>query len=371
MDPQTVFCPNIDCPARGQVGKGNISVHSQKERRYKCDVCNKTFAETKGTPFYRLRTAKDTVVIVVTLLAHGCPVQAIVVAFGLDERTVQSWQSWSGKHCQQIHEHLVEQPRDLGQVQADEIRVKMQGLIVWMAMAIQVQTRLWLGGVISQSRDKHLMRALMQRVRRCALCRLLLFCVDGCRAYIDAIRKTFREPIPGPTGRPRLRAWDGIVITQVVKQYAHGRMVGVIRRIVQGTEAQVKVLLRTTQGVGVINTAYIERLNATFRSRIASLVRRGRALARQIPTLHDGMYLVGTVYNFCTYHKSLRVPLYLPNRRHRWLRRTPAIAAGLTDHRWSVQELLSFRVPPPFWQPPKWRGRQSKAMKALITQWCT
>ena len=69
--------------------------------------------------------------------------------------------------------------------------------------------------------------------------------------------------------------------------------------------------------------------------------------------------------------KMTRVPLYLPNHRRRWLRRTPAIAAGLTDHRWSVKELLSFRVPPPFWQPPKRRGRQPKAMKALIAQWCT
>jgi hypothetical protein len=140
---------------------------------------------------------------------------------------------------------------------------------------------------------------------------------------------------------------------------------------VQGTEAHLKVLLQMTQGGGVINTAYIERLNATFRSRIATLVRRGRALARQMPTLHEGMYLVGTVYNFCTYHKNLRVPLYLPNHRRRWLRRTPAIAAGLTDHLWSVKELLLFRVPPPFWQPPKRRGRPSKATKALIAQWCT
>lgn len=371
MDPQTVFCPNSACPASGQVGKDNIDVHSRKDRRYKCHVCNKTFAESNGTVFYRLRTAKDIVVIVVTLLAHGCPTQAIVVAFGLDERTVRSWQSRSGKHCQQVHEHLIEQPRDLGQVQADEIRVKMQGLIVWMAMAMQVQTRLWLGGVLSQHRDKHLMRALMQRVRNCALCRPLLFCVDGCVTYVDAIRKAFRESISGQTGRPRLRPWDGISIAQVVKQYAQKRVVGVIRRVVQGVEVQIEILLHKTQGGGVINTAYIERLNATFRSRIAALVRRGRALARQVPTLHDGMYLVGSVYNFCTYHKSLRISLDLPNGRRRWLRRTPAIAADITDHRWSVLELLSFRVPPPSWRPPKRRGRRSNAMKVLIAQWCT
>jgi hypothetical protein len=302
-------------------------------------VCDKTLVETKGSPFYRLRTAKDEVVIVVTLLAYGCPVQAIVKAFDLDERTVLSWQSRSGKHHQQVHEYLVEQPRDLGQVQADGIRVKMQGVIVWMAMAIQVQTRLWLGGLISQHRDKHLMRALLQRVRRCALCRPLLVCVDGCRAYIDAIRKAFRKPIPGPVGRPWLRPWDDVSIAQVVKQHAQRCVVGVTRRVVQGEETQIETLLQKTQGGGVINTAYIERPNATFRSRIAALVRPGRALVRQIPTLHHGMYLVGTVYNFCTYHKSLRVPLCLPYDRRRWLHRTPAIAAGITDQLWTVEEL--------------------------------
>jgi hypothetical protein len=100
-------------------------------------------------------------------------------------------------------------------------------------------------------------------------------------------------------------------MAQVVKQYARKRVVGVTRRVVQGTQAQVEALLHKTQGQGVINTAYIEQLNATFRSRIPSLVRHGRALARQVNTLHDVMYLVGTVYNFCTYHKSLRMPLYL------------------------------------------------------------
>ena len=211
MDPQTVFCHNSACPASGQVGKGNIGVHSLKERRYKCHVCGKTFSETKGTVFYRLRTARDVVVLVVTLLAHGCPVQAIVIAFGLDERTVLDWQTRGGQHCQRVHEHLVEQPRDLGQVQADEIRAKIQGGILWMAMAMQVQTRLWLGGVLSTARDMNLIVTLMQKVRHSALCRSLLFCVDGCAAYVGAIRHVFREPVPnGKRGRPPLRPWDGI-----------------------------------------------------------------------------------------------------------------------------------------------------------------
>lgn len=370
MDPESVFCPNMACHARGQKGKGNIWIHSQKEKRYICTECNKTFVETKGTIFYRRRLPHERIVQIVTLLAYGCPRQAIVAAFEVDERTVQSLERGTGEHCQDVHEHLVETPRDRGHVQADEIRVKIQGAILWMAMALQVSTRLWLGGVLDTSRNTKLLMALIEKVRRCALCRPLLFCVDGCQTYLGAIRRVFREPIP--TGhRPRLRPWDGIYIAQVVKHYARKRVVGVKRRIVQGTQAQIDRLLTETQSGGVINTAYIERLNATFRSRLSALARRGRALARQKTSLRAAMYLVGTVYNFCTYHKSLRVPIYLPKNRVRWLRRTPAIAAGITDHRWTVDELLCFKVPPPRWQPPKRRGRPSNATKALVAQWCS
>jgi transposase-like protein len=372
MDPQTVFCHNPACPARGQVGKGNIGVHSQKERRYICHECKKTFAETKGTPFYRLHKACDVFVLVITLLAHGCPIQAIVIAFNLDERTVVSWQERAGKHCEQVHQHLVEQPRDLGQVQGDEIRVKIQGAIVWMAMAIEVRTRLWLGGAVSTSRDTVLITNLMQKVRNCALCRPLLFCADGCAAYVRAIRAVFREPLRfGQKGRPSLRPWDNLNIAQVVKRYVCKRVIGVERRLVQGSMEQVDALVAESQGSGTINTSYIERLNATFRARIAALVRRGRALARQTTTLHQAMYLVGTVYNFCTYHHSLRVAIHLPANRRRWVSRSPAIAAGITDHLWTVEELLSFQVPLPRWTPPKRCGKPSKATKALIAQWCS
>jgi len=73
VDPRPVFCHNRDCPARGQIGQGNIGVFSQKDRRYICHVCAPDlvggFAASKGTAFYRLRTAKEIIVIVVTLLA--------------------------------------------------------------------------------------------------------------------------------------------------------------------------------------------------------------------------------------------------------------------------------------------------------------
>src|SRR5512145_3241447 len=140
MDPTTVFCPNLACPARGQTGQGNIGIHSRKDKRFLCTECDKTFSATKGTAFYRLHTAAETVTLVVTLLAHGCPPQAIVAAFGFDERTVMRWLARGGVQGQAVQEHRVEQPRDLGQVQADELRVKKQGGIVWMAMAMMVRT---------------------------------------------------------------------------------------------------------------------------------------------------------------------------------------------------------------------------------------
>jgi hypothetical protein len=113
-------------------------------------------------------------------------------------------------------------------------------------------------------------------------------------------------------------------------------VVGVIRRVVQGTSEQVESLLKQTQNTPQGHVAYIERLNGTFRSRIATLVRRGRSLARQSETLRQAMYLVGTVYNFCAAHKSLRQALYLPDNSRRWIPRTPAIAAGITVQIWSV-----------------------------------
>jgi transposase-like protein len=362
MEPATTFCPNGACPARGHIGQGNLGIHSRKDRRFIGIQCCKTFSATTGTVFYRLRTSAETVVLVVTLLAHGCPVQAIVAAFGFDERTVAEWWARSGRHGQAVHEYLVEHSRDLGQVQADEIRVKKQGGIVWMALAMMVKTRLWLGGEVSEPRDMPLIRRLIERVRRCAAPRPLLGCTDGLCSYIRAIRETFRDPVhAGAPGRPRLRPWRHGCIAQVVKRYAQRRMVEVERRIVDGTPARVEMLRRRSQGDGVINTAYIERLNATLRERLAPLARRCRALARHTLTLHEGMFLVGTVYNFCTPHESLP----------RAQKTTPAMAAGITDHCWTMHELLSFHVPLSRWVPPKRRGRPSRTLQRLIERWCS
>ena len=192
---------------------------------------------------------------------------------------------------------------------------------------------------------------------------------DGLATYLTAIRLVFREPVAtGKKGRPRLQAWPGLLFAQVIKHYSKGKVVEVFRRIVQGTPEEIEQAIKTSQGKGTINTSFIERLNATFRSRLAALIRKGRSLARTIETLHYGMYLVGTIYNFCTYHDSLRIQGVIGGRK--WLSRTPAMATGITDHQWSVHELLTFKVPPPSWSPPKRRGRISNEIRRLVERWC-
>jgi IS1 family transposase len=164
-------------------------------------------------------------------------------------------------------------------------------------MAMAVQTRWWLGGAVSASRDMALIQRLLARVRRCAARRPLLVCTDGFSAYIRAIREPCRDPVhTGKGGRPQRRPWRHVLIAQVVTRYKRRRVVATERRIVDGTPARVETLRRRSQrGDGVINTADIERLNATCRERLAPLARRCRALARHTLTLHEGMCLVGTV----------------------------------------------------------------------------
>jgi transposase-like protein len=190
-----VFCPNLACVARGQVGQGNIVSHGQARARYRCKICRKTFSTQAGTMFEGLRKPKALTVIVVTLLAYGCPIQAIVQAFGLDERTVASWRDSAGKQCQQVHQAIVQQGQlDLVHVQADEIRVKGCNMIAWVGLAMMVSTRLWLGGVVNLTRDCSLANRLLAQARSCCQpLRARLLCTDGWNDYPGSIRRAFRK----------------------------------------------------------------------------------------------------------------------------------------------------------------------------------
>ena len=214
-----------------------------------------------------------------------------------------------------------------------------------------------------------LITALVQLVRSCGRSLAILVCVDWLGQLCDGLPAGV--PASGahrPPGRPRLVLEKGLLLGQVVKRYVQRRVVSVERRVVRGTAEAIAAVLAATGGGTGINTAYIERLNATFRASLAPLVRRGRAIAHTEALLTAGMWLVGCAYNFCWLHESLRLaaPAGAP---WKWQERTPAMAAGLTDHRWTMRELLRYQVPLPPWVAPKRRGRPPKRAQQPRWRW--
>lgn len=352
------FCPNLECPSRGQIGRGNIVSHGSKRPRYKCKTCEKTFSARVGTALEGIRHSEDDFVKVITLLAYGTPIQAIVHAFGMDERTVANWRDRAGIHCESIHKEKIERGiLDLIHVQADEIWVKMKGTVVWVALAIMVSTRLWIAVEVSKKRDSDLTDNLMRQVRLCArsFCAILI-CTDGFAAYPKSIIKAFRTKVkdrPGP-GASKKVVWPRLYIATVIKRTAKRRVTEIIRRMSYGQWRKAKRLIKASKGGKKVNTSFIERFNGTIRERFAPVTRKCRYAAAKITTVHTGMYLIGCAYNFCSPHDELSKS---KTKGGLGFSCTPAIASGLTDHVWSVRELLTYKVALPPLPLPKKRGR--------------
>jgi transposase-like protein len=328
LRPELAVCPKPACGASGRIG-----IHSHSERRYKCHTCGGTFAATVGTPLFGLKHPTCLVVLVLTLLAYGCPIPAIVAAFALDERTVAAWHHKAGQHARQVQDTVICQGQvDLGQVQGDELYVKTQRGTVWMATALCVFSRLFVWGAVAPARDTTLITRVVQQVRAAARRgQLILWAVDGFAGWTSAILQVFRDPVrTGKRGRPPLVVWADLHSVQVSKRRTGRRLTAVERRVAHGCLRCAERVMQATQVErGVINTAYIERLNATFRTWLPALTRRSRTPAREVAHLETAMFWMGAVSNFCRVHTTLQS--------------TPAMAADLTDHVWSVDELLRYR----------------------------
>jgi transposase-like protein len=336
MNKKEQFCHNEKCESYGIKGKGNIVIHSKKEKRYKCKDCGKTFSQTKGTVFYNKQYNMDIIKLVVGLSAFGCPIQAIVFAFGINERTVMAWLQASGEHCKRVHEEQILKPKELKHVQSDEMYVKGFKKKFWMAFSICAETRLWLGGYVSQKRDGILISKVIALVKLIAIKGNILIATDGLSAYKTAILKAFREKIlTGKRGRPKLKVWDNLNYVQVIKNRIGNRILEIKKEVVSGSlEAVEKIIAKTKTG-NTINTSYVERINSTFRSRMSFSTRKTRYLLKNEKRLENMMYLVGTFYNFCIPHKSLS---------EKKTKMTPAMKYQITNKIWSSLELLSFKI---------------------------
>jgi transposase-like protein len=344
MDASLQFCPNVACAASGLTNQGNITIHDRKRERYRCKSCRQTFTARTGTMLEGLRKPAELIFLVVGLLSYGCPLQAIVQVFGLDERTVALWRDRAGQQCQRVQQAIVQQGQlTLTHVQADEIRVKGKKGIFWMGLAMEVSSRLWLAGVVQSSRDHVLADRLLQQVRRCACgASQLLICVDGWASYPNAILRAFVEQVNEgiQTGKKQMQVWSQLVIGQGIKTQKKHRLVSVKHTLLRGDKQGLERCLEQSCGGTQINTAYIERLNGTVRERLASLTRKCRHASQRLEAFQWGMYLIGCTYNLCWPHQELS------KKEHAGDACTPAMASGLTTHIWSLQEVLTYHVPP-------------------------
>ena len=329
----TPTCPY--CPTPTKVG-----VHSKVDKRFRCHGCGKTFTETHGTPLFGLKSDHQLIVLVLTLLVFGCPIPAIVAAFKLDERTIADWIDKSGEHAQRVQEKLVCRAQlDLGQVQADELWCRSQRGVLWLATAVSVASRLLIWGKLAAGRTEDMIDDVVNHVHRAArLQSPILWAVDGFSTWKTSILHAFRVKVEnGRRGRPKLVQWAELHIVQLVKRTRGER---IERRLAFGDLFEALHMIEVTQGKrGTVNTAFVERLNGTLRTWLPALTRRSRHAGTERARLERQFFLVTAVYNWVRPHRSLRIQV-----DGRWIERTPGMAAGLTDHPWTMEELLRFRV---------------------------
>jgi IS1 family transposase len=209
--------------------------------------------------------------------------------------------------------------------------------------------------------------AMAQRVVHQVVQKLAPSCVplcltDGYRDYTMAVlshvglwHQPARQRAQGPAPKPRWMPLPALLYAQVVKSHQRWRIVDVKHQVVFGTREAVEQVLAACGWK--INTAFVERLNLDIRQRVAAIGRRVNTLCQGADGLQHQLALFQVSHNFVLPHASLRQPLLVPEPTNgsgsakRWRPYTPAMAAGLTDHVWSLREVLMHRVPP--WPQPQ------------------
>ena len=241
--------------------------------------------------------------------------------------------------CQKKSRHL----------HADEPREGIGDYWIWTA--ISLPSRLRITSYLSQERSEEAATSFIQQIRARSDGQAPFFTSDKLPAYVTALVANYSQPEPPPEkrgrGRPRLtprRIIDAqLRYAQVDKRRQGGRVVEVRRRIIFGQEGDIDVILKASGCGSQINTAYVERNNLTMRQNNGRLVRKALSFSKSVHYLQRHIALEDAVYNFVKPHLSLSRPIRnSEEKRRKWEPRTPAMAAGLTDHIWSVEELLEF-----------------------------
>jgi IS1 transposase len=222
----------------------------------------------------------------------------------------------------------------------------------WIWTAIALPSRLRITSYLSQERSEVDAITFIQQIRDSSDGQAPFFTSDKLPAYVAALVANYSVLEPPPTkrgpGRPRKqprRLIDPqLRYAQVDKRRQGGRVVEVRRRIIFGTAGEIDVILKADGCGSAVNTAYVERNNLTMRQNVGRLVRKTLSFSKKVHYLRRHIALEDAVYNFVKPHRSLRQPTHdSQNKRRKWEQRTPAMAAGLTDYIWSIEELLEYR----------------------------
>jgi len=341
-------------------------------------ACRTYFLETHGTPLHGMRVAPELVVWAVGALAEGLGIRAVARVFAVDPNTVRQWLVEAADHAVALSRYFFHDVR-VTQVQLDELFALLSAVKAgevsrpeaiqrlsrsphWVWGAIDPVTKLLLTLDVGEHTLVMAQRVVHQVAQVLVPSCVPLFLTDGLKEYTTALLTHFgywvqppRRQATGPAPKPRWMPLPALLYARVVKQYRRRRLVGVRHQVVFGTRAAAKQVL-AAQG-WQINTAFIERVHLTIRQHVAAVGRRVMTLCKGEDGLRHQLALYQLYYNFCLPHASLRQPWPAPEPTQgngsakRWRPRTPAMAAGLTDHVWTLCEVLLFRVPP--WPQPQ------------------
>ena len=377
MDTSQHFCPHAGCRYRGWRGRGNLRANGHPNggpwRQFQCTACEGYFSEHHGTIFHGKQVAVELIVRVLACLAEGLGIRATVRVFEVAPNTVLHWlvevaeqlTAFSAYYLCDMHmsqlqlDELYAVLREVktGALSDDEAIKRLERSPYWVWTVMDPESKLLVVIDVGTRTLEMAQHVVHQVVQVLAPDCVPLFVTDGFREYMTAFLTHFgrwiqppRHQDKGPLPKPRWMPQPQLLYAQVVMQYRRQRVVGVKHRVVFGTREAVKQVLAAYGWQ--INTSFVERLNLDIRQRVAAVGRRVNTLCQGEDSLHQQLVLFQTYHNFVLSHISLRQALLIPEATNGkgsarvWRPCTPAMAAGLTDHVWTLKEILLFRVPP-------------------------
>jgi len=332
--------------------------------------------ETHGTIFHGKQAAVERIVRVLACLAEGLGIRATARVFEVAPHTVLQWLVEAAEqlrafsayflcdlHLEQLQlDELYAVLRAVkdGDLSEDEAIRRLERSPYWVWTAMDPTSKLLVVVDVGGRTLAMAQRVVHQVTRVLAPGCVPLLLTDGLKDYGTALLTHFgswihpeRRQAKGPRPKPRWMPLPELLYAQVVKSYRRRRIVGVTHRVVFGTQLAIEQVL--ARYGWTINTAFIERLNLDIRQCVSAVGRRVNTLCQGETGLRDQLALFQVYHNFVLPHASLRQPLLIPEVTSGqgsvkvWRPCTPAMAAGLTDHVWSLKEVLLYRVPP--WPP--------------------